>query len=237
MVIEEPGRNQNSTPAGNSQNIRVVIIDDHPVVRFGLEQMLSSDHAIEVVAELSDVDGLPGALKNFDVDIVLLDLELEHTHGVEALRYLMRVAPNTRVIIYTSYDDENRIVQAAELGVAGYLLKGCNQQELLSAIHTVFKGGTALESRVTATLMKHMNRRSRRAKEAEAFGFSKREKQVLQLLAGGKTNRDIGKLLFISESTVKFHMHAILDKLDAKNRTEAVSIAAQYGIIELKVNA
>jgi DNA-binding NarL/FixJ family response regulator len=123
-------------------------------------------------------------------------------------------------------------VQAAELGVDGYLLKGCGQRELINAIENVSTGGISLESTVAGKLMKHMNKRSS-ASESETVRFSKRESQVLKLLAKGKTNRDIGETLFISESTVKFHVHAILNKLDASNRTEAVSIAAQLGLVEL----
>lgn len=230
---QQAKRSSKRKPPGDTEPIRTVIIDDHPVVRFGLRHMLSSDPAIEIVAELENVDNLAATLEKTGADVVVLDLELEDAHGVDALRILREQGGSTKVIVYTSFDDEDRIVQAAELGVDGYLLKGCKQRELVSAIHTVHSGGTALEARVAAKIMKHMNRRSRAASEVEAFRFSKREKQVLQLLAGGKTNREIGKSLFISESTVKFHMHAILDKLEASNRTEAVSIAAQHGIIEL----
>ena len=106
------------------------------------------------------------------------------------------------------------------------------QRELLDAIHSVQAGGIALEATVAGKLMKHMNRRSSQS-EMDTIRFSKRETQVLKLLASGKTNRDIGETLFISESTVKFHVHAILNKLNASNRTEAVSIAAQLGIVEM----
>ena len=212
--------------------IKTIIVDDHPVVRFGVKQMLGSSEDIEVVAEMDDVDNLLQVLKDTDADIVLLDLELEHTTGVDALRLVRENAPGTKVIIYTSHDEEDRIVQAAELGVDGYLLKGCGQTELVNAIHSVSAGGIALESTVAGKLMNHMNQRSSTA-DAQTVQFSKREAQVLELLSSGKTNRDIGKTLFISESTVKFHVHAILNKLDASNRTEAVSIAAQLGLVEL----
>ena len=216
--------------------IKMVVVDDHPVVRFGVRQMLTSGGNIEVVAELDDIDTLAEVLAENAVDIVLLDLELERTHGVDALRILREVSPDVRVIIYTSHDDEDRIVQAAELGVDGYLLKGCGQRELLDAVHSVYDGGTALESSVASKLMKHMNRRSSRD-DVDAVRFSKRETQVLEQLASGSTNREIGTTLFISESTVKFHVHAILSKFDASNRTEAVSIAAKLGIIELTVDS
>ena len=212
--------------------IKTIIVDDHPVVRFGVKQMLGSSEDIEVVAEMDDVDNLLQVLKDTAADIVLLDLELEHTTGVDALRLLREKAPGTKVIIYTSHDEEDRIVQAAELGVDGYLLKGCGQTELVNAIHSVSAGGIALESTVAGKLMNHMNQRSSAA-ATQTIQFSKREAQVLELLSSGKTNRDIGATLFISESTVKFHVHAILNKLDASNRTEAVSIAAQLGLIEL----
>lgn len=212
--------------------IRAIIVDDHPVVRFGVKQMLSASDNIEVVAELDNVDDLIRRLEDTEAEIVLLDLELERTHGVDALRLVRESAPDVKVIIYTSHDEEDRIVQAAELGVDGYLLKGCGQRELVNAIESVATGGIALEATVAGKLMHHMNRRST-ASEANTVRFSKRESQVLELIASGKTNRDIGNTLFISESTVKFHVHAILNKLDASNRTEAVSIAAQLGLVEL----
>lgn len=212
--------------------IKTIIVDDHPVVRFGVRQMLSASDNIEVVAEMEDVDDLPRTLEETGAEIVLLDLELERTHGIDALRLVRECAPDVKVIIYTSHDEEDRIVQAAELGVDGYLLKGCGQHELVSAIESVSTGGIALESTVAGKLMQHMNRSSN-ASASNTVRFSKRESQVLELIASGKTNRDIGKTLFISESTVKFHVHAILNKLDASNRTEAVSIAAQLGLVEL----
>jgi DNA-binding NarL/FixJ family response regulator len=212
--------------------VKTIIVDDHPVVRFGVKQMLSAADDIEVVAEMDDVDDIIQVIKDTEADLVLLDLELEHTHGVDALRLVRENAPGTKVIIYTSHDEEDRIVQAAELGVDGYLLKGCGQRELVNAIMSVSTGGIALEAKVAGKLMSHMNRRSS-ADEAPTVNFSKRETQVLELLSCGKTNRDIGETLFISESTVKFHVHAILNKLDASNRTEAVSIAAQLGLVEL----
>jgi len=216
-------------------NIRTLIVDDHPVVRYGIKHMLDAEADIEIVGELDNVRGIGAILSSLQPDVVLLDLELGETHGVDALRQFREAAPSIHVIIYTSHDEEERIIQAAELGVDGYLLKGCPKEEIVGAIRSVHDGGTALEASVAAKLMHHMNKRSSRDSEP-AVHFSKRETQVLELLATGKTNRDIGATLFISESTVKFHVHAILSKLDASNRTEAVSISAQLGIIDLAVS-
>jgi len=194
--------------------------------------MLEEEADIDVVGELDDIQGVEKALAELKPDVVLLDLELGETHGVDALRQFREVAPGMHVIIYTSHDEEERIIQAAELGVDGYLLKGCAKEEIIGAIRDVHVGGMALEPSVAAKLMHHMNKRSKRNDQPDVH-FSKREYQVLELLSAGKTNRDIGATLFISESTVKFHVHAILSKLDAGNRTEAVAIAAQRGIIDL----
>jgi DNA-binding NarL/FixJ family response regulator len=213
-------------------NIRTLIVDDHPVVRYGVKHMLEAEADIDVVGELDDIQGIEKVLTELKPDVVLLDLELGETHGVDALRQFREVAPGMHVIIYTSHDEEDRIIQAAELGVDGYLLKGCAKEEIVGAIRDVHDGGTALEASVAAKLMHHMNKRSGRNQEP-AVQFSKREMQVLELLATGQTNRDIGATLFISESTVKFHVHAILSKLDAGNRTEAVSIATRQGLIDL----
>jgi NarL family two-component system response regulator LiaR len=214
--------------------IRVLIVDDHSVVRFGLRRILESAGDIEVVGELDTVTDIGSVLPEMNPDVVLLDLELGEINGIDALRTLRDAAPDIRVIIYTSHDEESRIVQAAELGIDGYLLKGSPKREIVGAIRSVSDGGTAIEPAVAAKLMQHINKRSTQA-EQPAIHFSKREKQVLDLLAAGKTNRDIGDTLFISESTVKFHVHAILSKLDAGNRTEAVSIAVQHGLITIEV--
>ena len=219
--------------AGNAaEPIRTLLVDDHPVVRYGVKHMLDSEDDIEVVGELEGIAGIGPVIERARPDVVLLDLELGEVDGVEALRRLREIAPELKVIVYTSHDEEDYIIQAAELGVDGYLLKGSPKEEIVNAVRNVSEGGSAIESSVAAKLMSHMTKRSAKARQP-VIEFSKREKQVLELLAGGKTNRDIGAALFISESTVKFHVHAILSKLDASNRTEAVSMAVQQGVISL----
>jgi DNA-binding NarL/FixJ family response regulator len=216
----------------STPRIRALLIDDHPVVRYGVKHILDAEPDIEVVGELESMHGIEDALMRLHPDVVLLDLELGDMQGVDALRQLRELAAELKVIVYTSHDEEEYIIHAAELGFDGYLLKGSPKEEIVGAIRSVSDGGSAIESKVAAKLMSHMNKRSAKA-QRPVIEFSKREKQVLELLAGGKTNRDIGAALFISESTVKFHVHAILSKLDASNRTEAVSMAVQQGVISL----
>jgi len=214
--------------------IRTLIVDDHPVVRYGVKHILDSEPDIEVVGELDGIDGIETTLDRLYPHVVLLDLEMGDIQGAEALRQLRDVAPNVHVIVYTSHDEEEYIIRAAELGVNGYLLKGSPKEEIVSAVRCVNEGGTAIESAVAAKLMQHMNKRSANARQP-TVSFSKREKQVLKLLAG-KTNSNIGTALFISESTVKFHVHSILSKMGATNRTEAVSIATRQGVITLNAD-
>ena len=216
----------------DKKSVRTLIVDDHPVVRFGVKHILEAEPDIEVVGDVEGMDGIADVLDRLAPDVVLLDLELADLDGVEALRRLREIAPQLKVIVYTSHDEEDYIIQAAELGVDGYLLKGSPKEEIVGAVRSVNEGGTAIESAVAAKLMSHMNKRSARAQQP-VVSFSKREKQVLELLAGGKTNREIGETLFISESTVKFRVNAILSNLDASNRTEAVSVAVKQGVITL----
>jgi len=219
-------------PNTSKASIRTLIVDDHPVVRYGVRHILDAETDIDVVGDVEGIDDIENVLARLEPDVVLLDLELADTSGVDALRQLREVAPQLKIIVYTSHDEEDYIIQAAELGVDGYLLKGSPKKEIVGAVRSVNEGGSAIESAVAAKLMHHMNKRSSRSK-LPTITFSKRETQVLELLAGGKTNRDIGSTLFISESTVKFHVHAILSKLDATNRTEAVSIAVKQGVISI----
>ena len=146
-----------------TSQIRVLIVDDHPVVRFGLVHMLGAAGDILVVGELESTEDLIATIEAKTPDVVLLDLELGDHHGVDALQQVHDSCPSVRVVIYTSHDDEQRIIQAAELGVDGYLLKGCPQDELIRAIRSVCDGGTALEASVAAKLMNHMNQRSSQA--------------------------------------------------------------------------
>jgi NarL family two-component system response regulator LiaR len=232
LVFQISGFGNNKMSRATNNLIRIIIVDDHPVIRYGLGQMIGAADDIEIVGELEDIDGLAEMLASSNADIVLLDLELEHSHGVEALRTLRENSPSARVIIYTAHDDEERIVQAAKLGIDGYMMKGSPPEQLIDAIYSVYDGGSAIQPSVAGKLMRHMSTSSNKEENPGAH-FSKREKQVLELLSKGKTNKSIGSTLFISESTVKFHVHAILNKLDANNRTEAVSIATQLGIIDL----
>ena len=212
--------------------IRILIADDHPVVRFGLTKFLNDESDISVVGEAGTAVETVHKMNTLRPDITLLDLEMGELHGVEALQHVREAAPAARVIIYTAFCDEKRILDAVELGVQGYLLKDGDTKALAMAIRNIHTGGTSLAPEITTKLLQHMQGQSKpmlMASSAEAL--TNREHQVLHELVEGKSNRAIARHLYITERTVKFHVSSILNKLHAKNRTEAVLIAAQSGIV------
>ena len=158
----------------DSQTVRTLIVDDHPVVRFGVKHILDAETDIEVVGDVEGIQGIAEVLERLEPDVVLLDLELADVGGVDALRHLREIAPSLKVIVYTSHDEEEYIIKAAELGIDGYLRKGSPKEEIVGAVRSVNEGGTAIESAVAAKLMQHMNKRSARAQQP-VVSFSKRE--------------------------------------------------------------
>lgn len=212
-----------------SDIIRVLVVDDHPVVRMGLTMALNAQPDIDVVGEASNIATLMAQLVATRPDVVVLDLELEPDRC--ALSYLRNDGPaGTRVIIYSAHEEIPGIVAAAKLGVEGYLRKSTDPSELIRAIRLVHAGGSVLEPAVANKLMQGM-KTERQAKTCQDT-LSKRELQVLHLMGLGKSNSQIGATLFISERTVKFHVSAVLLKLNAHNRTEAILTANRLGILK-----
>ena len=217
--------------------IRILIVDDHPVIRFGLQQLLNNETDMIVVGELERIDQLVDTVQQTESNIVILDLELGTTNSAAALKQLRQTLPSVKVLIYTAHADEARILKTADSGMDGYLLKDCPGDELVAAIRSVHAGGTVLDPTVASRLMQHMNNKSgSNGKKPGAKPLSEREIEVLACLAEGKSNRAIAKSLYICEATVKFHVHAILGKLHASNRTEAVTIGVQKGLVNLAMH-
>jgi DNA-binding NarL/FixJ family response regulator len=217
--------------------VRVLIVDDHPVVRFGLQQMLVSEDDMTVVGEVDSIDQLVATVQQATPDVVILDLELGDTHGTIALQTLRQAAPDVRILVYTAHADDERILQAAESGMNGYLLKGCPKDQLVEAIRSVHAGGTVIDPNVASRLMQHMYKQTgSNGGKQETKQLSERETEVLACLAEGKSNNATARALYICEATVKFHVHAILGKLKASNRTEAVMIGIQMGLISQTPN-
>ena len=207
--------------------IRVLIADDHPVVRFGLTQLLNAESDLEVVGEASSAEEAVRQIKRLKPDVTILDMEMGESRGADTLRAVRALSANARIVVYTAFDDGDRVAEAIALGAQGYLLKESANHELARAVRVVHSGGTILEPTVASRLMARM-----RAEKSQASDLSERERQVLSLMTEGKSNRGIAQSLYITERTVKFHVSAILTKLRASNRTEAVLIAAQRGLVD-----
>ena len=203
---------------------RVLVVDDHPVVREGLVSVLEDQPGIEVVGSLDSAERAVAQVGRLRPDIVLLDLELPGMDGVTAIPELLRASPASGVIVFTAYDTEERVLGAIRAGARGYLLKGASGQEIAAAIRTVESGGSHLAPRVASTVLAELGRPARPA-------LSDREHEVLRLVADGLPTKQIARSLGITERTVKFHVASLMRKLDADNRAQMVAVAAQRGLL------
>jgi len=212
------------------ERIRILVADDHPMLREGLISVLSTQQDLEVVGEAADGSEVVRLADSLKPDVILLDLEMPGLSGVAALEKLRDADSTARTIIFTAYDTDERILGALRAGARGYLLKGAARTEIFDAIRTVHAGGSLLQPVVTNKLLQTMSRAQRRE---ETEPLTPREIEVLALLSQGLQNKEISGRLFISERTVKFHVSSLMHKLGAENRTETVTIAAQRGLIQL----
>jgi DNA-binding NarL/FixJ family response regulator len=211
--------------------IRILIADDHPVVRDGLRAMLGTQSDFQVVDEVINGAEAVQQTAHLHPDVILLDLEMPELDGVAALQQIRADNPAARVIILTAYDSDERIVSAVAAGAKGYLLKGAPREDIFRAIRVVQAGGSLLQPIVASKLMQHVSQQASRP--VETASLTPRELEVLCLLAQGKSNKQIAAELVITERTTKFHVSSILSKLEAANRTEAVKIAVQRGLVTL----
>lgn len=205
--------------------IRLIIVDDHPIVRDGLRGIFAADAGFEVVGEAADgPEALAVALRT-DPDVVLLDLRMPKMSGVEVIRRLREQTPGIHVLVLTTFDDDADVLPAIEQGATGYLLKDTPRADLRRAVLAASRGETVLSPTVAGVLTA-----KDRALEAPRT-LSRRELEVLKLIARGATNRDIAGKLFITEATVKTHLLHVFAKLQVKDRAAAVAAAYEIGLL------
>jgi DNA-binding NarL/FixJ family response regulator len=206
--------------------IRIVVVDDHPVVREGLVAVLEDEVDFQVVGAADSAEDAVVLAARERPDVVLLDLELEGQDGVQALPRILATAGHPRVLVFTAYDADERVFGALEGGAAGYLLKGAPTAEIAQAVRAVAAGGSYLTPRVAAKVVAQVGR-----PRAAGGRLSAREREVLRLVADGQSNKQIARTLSIAERTVKFHVTSLFQKLGADNRAQAVARAAEQGLL------
>ncbi len=208
-------------------SVRILVTDDHPVVRAGLSGMLSGEPDFEVVGEAQNGKEAVAFVGELKPDVVLMDLRMPEMDGVTAIGHIKSNHPDVHILVLTTYESDADILRAIETGATGYLLKDTPREELFGAIRTVAQGQSPLAPGVAARLMQ-------RVRDPEEEGLSTREIEVLELVAHGTSNKEIAKQLWVSETTVKSHMLHIFDKLGVTDRTAAVTEALKRGIIRLE---
>ena len=206
--------------------IRILLVDDHPVVRAGLAAMLETQVDFAVAGEAGDGAEAVRQVETLNPDVVLMDLEMPGTDGLAALEELAQKGLPNKVIVFTIFATDDRILRAVQAGAQGYLLKSAPREEVFQAIRIVHAGGSLLQPVVAARLLGQVS-----GKGGAPGGLTPREREVLELLAKGLQNKEIAAVLHIGERTAKFHVSALMRKLGAGNRTEAVALAAQQGLI------
>lgn len=220
-------------PTTTGAAARVVIVDDHAIIRSGLRTMLERDGAVVVVAEAGTTAEAIAAVGAHTPDVVLLDLKLgsDDEAGLRICQQLTAEDPEVRVLVLTTFLNERLVVEAIRSGAKGYVLKDVDAEELLRSIEAVRAGESAFDSHAAAAVVRSMSSPS--ASAPAAITFTARETEVVRLLAHGHSNRQIGQQLYISETTVKFHVHNVMDKLGVKRRAEVVYRSGQLGLLEM----
>jgi two-component system NarL family response regulator len=204
--------------------IRILVVDDHPLMRLGLRTRVDAEPDMEVVAEAGDGHGAVAAYLQHRPDITLLDLRLPGMDGPETIAVIRNNDPDARIIVVTTYDADEDVYRAVQAGARGYLLKGTFAEGMLEAIRNVHAGRRLIAPEVAARL----------ADRASSPSLTSREVGVLELVAKGMSNKEIGAALLVSETTIKYHLKNIYAKLGASDRTEAALLAAQRGILMIR---
>jgi DNA-binding NarL/FixJ family response regulator len=212
--------------------MRIVIVDDHILFREGLSAIIKAEPDIDVVGLVGSVQGAIETVCKLKPDIVLMDFNLPDGTGAEASRQIIQDYPDCKVVFMTMSDKDEDLLAAIRSGAVGYLLKDMTPSKLVAAIRAVQQGEGALSRSMTLRVMQELSR----TKDPEAAGdpalgkLTRREKDILLELVAGKSNQEIAQALFISENTVKYHVHSLLDKLNLKDRKEAADFAREHGI-------
>ena len=213
----------------NPDSVRIMIVDDHEVVRLGLSNLLTHQPGWEVVAEAGTVFEAIRLADEHELDVIVMDIRLSDGSGIDACREIMKSHPHLKVIMLTSFAEDDLLFDAISAGAVGYVLKQVGNDDLLRAIKTVARGGAMLDPTVTGQVLAKLRDSTR----SEAFvNLTDQELRVLSLITQGKTNKEIAADLYLGEGTVRNYVSNILDKLSLSNRAEATAYAVRHNLDE-----
>lgn len=213
--------------------IKVLIVDDQELVRYALRTLLEAEPDIEVVCEAPDGEGALEALADCAPEVVLLDLRMPGIGGIETCRRVKEIQPETKVLVLTSFDDDDEVFGVLAVGASGYILKDTRPELVVQAIRTVSDGQAVFDSKIAARVIAGKAEEEPQPDAELLERLSDRELEVLRLMAKGLSNKEIGRALWIGETTVKTHVSHILRKLGQSDRTQAVLAAVQAGLVRL----
>jgi NarL family two-component system response regulator LiaR len=221
----------NRVRRGCTPTVRVLVVDDHAIVRKGICALLATEPGIEVVGEAQDGQTAIVEAARLQPDVILMDLVMPGMDGLEAIRHIATCQPETCILVLTSFASLDLILPAIRAGALGYLLKDAGPEELVQAIHQVYRGNSSLHPAIARKLLQQVCQLS--GQEPQADPLTEREKEVLQWVAQGQSNQEIADQLAISEATVRTHVSHILAKLELSSRTQAALYALRKGIASL----
>ena len=207
--------------------LRLLVVDDHEVVREGLVALLSRHGKFQVVAEAGSVAEALAAARRFEPDLVVMDVRLPDGSGIEACREIRAELPSTRIVMLTSYPDEEAVLSAILAGASGYLLKQIRGRDLVTALETVARGDSLLDPAVTERVLERIRRIANGDERDELSDLTAQERKILKLVAEGKTNKEIAGEVFLSDKTVKNYVSSILSKLNLQRRAQAAAFVAK----------
>jgi two-component system response regulator DevR len=215
------------TPQDPARSLRLLVVDDHEVVRRGLVALLDRRSGFEVVAEAGSVAESITMAARHEPDLVIMDVRLPDGSGIEACREIRAARPETRVVMLTSYPDEEAVLSAIIAGASGYLLKQIRGRDLVSALEAVGRGESLLDSAVTEKVLERVRRMASGSAADDLAELTSQERKILLLVAEGKTNKEIAAEVFLSDKTVKNYVSSILGKLNLQRRTQAAAYVAR----------
>jgi len=212
-------------------SIKVIIVDDHQLIREGLRKILAFDTGISVAAEAGDGEQAVQLAGEYNPQVMLMDINLPLINGVEASKRIKRLYPQIGIVVLTIHDDQQYVAEALKTGIEGYVLKDVGADQLIEAVKIVAKGGSYLDPGIASKVLNSFQQASRRQETADRL--TSREMEVLKLIAAGRSNKEIASELYISEKTVKNHLTKVFRKIEVEDRTQAAVYAIKQGLINV----